>query len=210
MHRAASLNPKDFGPELPRIEQIVTAATKGNVRVPIEDVKAIGKNAIEASNDNTQQASLAWRVVLDLASYRSFLNITYKPNAPIVPLPVSGEWKYHGESPKGKLPPELAYTPQAGVPSKQAARYNLIGVDENRNLPHGPALLFLKGGSVVLDGYEIKNAIIVGVEIHYSAGQVILENVIFINCTFVMDNTDPCRRLGEEMLASANIDFRNT
>jgi hypothetical protein len=47
-----------------------------------------------------------------------------------------------------------------------------------------------------------------GVEIHYSGGPMILENVVFISCKFVMDNTAPNRNLAEVLLASDRIDFK--
>jgi hypothetical protein len=209
MHRASSLNRMDFGSELPRIKQTVIAATKENVTVPIEDIKAIGKNAIEASSGNSKQASLAWQIVLNLVSYHSSFNSMYKPTAPLIPLRNGVAFKYYYLSAKKNDFPKAEITREAGVPSKQAARYDFIGVDQNLDKPLGPAFLILTGGSVILDGFHIRNAIFEGVEIHYVGGPVILENVIFINCTFVIDNNDPGRRLGENMLASSFVNFKN-
>ncbi|MGB9485543.1 MAG: hypothetical protein WCD04_05450 [Terriglobia bacterium] len=209
MHRAARLNQKDFGSELPRIKQVLTAAAKENVTVPIEDIKAIGKNAIEASSGNSKQASLAWQIVLNLVSYHSSFNSMYKPTAPLIPLRNGVGFKYYYVSAKKNDFPKAEITREAGVPSKQAARYDFIGVDQNLDKPFGPAFLILTGGSVILDGFHIRNAVFEGVEIHYVGGPVILENAIFINCTFVIGNNDPGRRLGESMLASSSVNFKN-
>jgi hypothetical protein len=39
---------------------------------------------------------------------------------------------------------------------------------------------------------------------------LILENVVFFNCTFVLDNNEPVRQLGEHLLASAEtVSFRH-
>ena len=46
------------------------------------------------------------------------------------------------------------------------------------------------------------------VEVHYSGSPIILTNVTFINCTFVMDNGTNARALGLTLLASAKITFR--
>jgi hypothetical protein len=183
--------------------------TKNKVNVPVEYIKAIGKNAIVASSNSSQQASLAWQLTLDLISFRSILNVSFKPKTPVLSMPLH-TWLYFMQAPPGKHIPTMAFSSQSGLPSNEAARCDRIGVDQNSDIGVGPVFLFLLGGSQVLDDFHIRNAVFEGVEVHYSGGQTMLENDIFINCTFVMDNTSPARKLGQELIASTNINFKNT
>jgi hypothetical protein len=188
-----------------RAKDALLEAKQQSLNIPPDVIQQTGKRFIEAA----QKEQKAWDVALQFMEYRSFLNITYKGPTRPVPLPPLAHWEYVTKSPEGKATPRFSFTPQAGVPSKQAARYDFIGVDKNADLPLGPALVILTGGSALLDGFHIRNAIFQGVEIHYAGGPLILENVIFVNCTFVIENSAPGRRLGEEMLAMASVNFKN-
>ena len=60
-----------------------------------------------------------------------------------------------------------------------------------------------------IDGKRIRHVVFDNVEIHYSGKPLILEDVTFINCAFVLENTEPGRKLGEEILASSPVNFRD-
>ena len=69
----------------------------------------------------------------------------------------------------------------------------------------------MTGGAVNLDGEDIRHVIFNGVEIHYTGKPVKLENVTFVDCKFVIENTKPARKLSETILASAdNVNFKTT
>jgi hypothetical protein len=87
------------------------------------------------------------------------------------------------------------------VAYNETARYESIG--QNLNTEGGPPALVVRGGAVNLDGKDIRHVIFENVEIHYTGKPLILENVVFFNCTFVLDNNEPVRQLGEHLLASA-------
>jgi len=70
MHHVANLSQKDFGFQLPRIRQIVTAATKENVRVQVEDVKQIALK-LRQTNEATPDF---WMTAAAIINYQSFLN----------------------------------------------------------------------------------------------------------------------------------------
>ncbi len=72
IHQAASLSRKDFSSAIPHINQIVKAATSGKVTVPIQDIKAIGTTALEASKDEP-------------SSWPRLANLTQSYFLPIVP-----------------------------------------------------------------------------------------------------------------------------
>jgi hypothetical protein len=72
-----------------------------------------------------------------------------------------------------------------------------------------PALLAI-GGAVNLDGKDIRHVIFQDVEIHYTGKRLIMENVAFVKCRFVLENTEAARQLGEHLLASAQtVSFRH-
>jgi len=48
-----------------------------------------------------------------------------------------------------------------------------------------------------------------GVEIHFAGKPVIIEDIVFRNCKFVMENPEPSRKREEKLLPSEKIDFRN-
>jgi hypothetical protein len=145
---------------------------------------------------------------LDFFDYRSSLNVTYYPESPIAHLP-SGTWLYSTEKADDKPPPTVQFTDYVGVPADKAAICDIIGINHNADKPRGPALLILAGGSISLDNMHLRNVILRGVDVHYSGKPIILENVIFISCTFSIENDDQGRELGEELLASSSVNFRS-
>jgi len=64
----------------------------------------------------------------------------------------------------------------------------------------GPKIYLGRAAELSLDGYYLRSVILEGMTIHYNGGSLILENVTFINCQFVMDNVDTGRQLGTELL----------
>jgi len=173
--------------------------------IPESAVEQAGKNFIEASKSEPK----AWGIALEFLSYRSSLNMVYRPAGSIVPLTPGATWKYHLPSVQGRPMYTFAHTSRAGVPHNEAARCDRIGVDQNVDTPTGAAWLFIVGGAARIDGEQIRNAAFTGVEVHYSGGPLILENVMFIDCTFVFENVEPAHQLAESILASAKVDFRN-
>jgi len=209
MHRTASLSQKEFGSELPRIKQTTGLAVSEKVPIPEREIETIGHNAIRISQENTELSSLAWQVVLDLASCRSFLNIIFKPKGPISPLP-KNIWWYAIKNVRGRPPSEMRFSGEPGVPKAEAAQYDEIGTDRNSNFSVGPVFLILVGGATEIDGMSIRNTIFEGVEVHYSGGPIILQKAIFVNCTFVMGNSNNTKEFGQQLISSATINFKNT
>ena len=71
--------------------------------------------------------------------------------------------------------------------------------------------MFFTGGALSLDDRYGKNIVFRNVEVHYSDRQLTLEDVIFINCTFVIDNGEAGQKLGADLLTSSPIvNFRNS
>lgn len=176
---------------------------KKTTPLPIQVVEQAGKQFIQAAPFN----SSAWNVSLEFIAYRTSFN---KPDlsAASQPMPVEEQTHYtRGADIPGKPAPRAQWLSPI-VPETEGALYDPIGKDENAGMKKGtPAFLRMIGGATALDGEQIRNVIFDGVEIHYSGALVILNNVVFINCTFVLDNNEEARKLGLLMLASSRIDF---
>jgi hypothetical protein len=116
---------------------------------------------------------------------------------------------YHiGPLVDGKPVPQPSHIPVPVAP-EDAARFETIGKNLNANLTVGSAQLILTGGAVILDDKFVRHVTFQGVEIHYSGKQLRLQDAIFINCTFVMDNTLPARQLGKSLLAESSVTFQS-
>jgi len=72
----------------------------------------------------------------------------------------------------------------------------------NTHLTEGNALLIAEGGAARLDNLEAKNVIFKNVELHYAGGPLILTNVYFVNCRFVMDPASNSIELAQTILST--------
>jgi hypothetical protein len=200
--KAVVSNPADSENQT-EAKSVLAAARKESIPLPLPVVEQGGRKFIEASTDDPK----AWGVALGFISYRSSLNSAARPSVKFVPIPAGSTFHYSLMGAPGSTS-KVELSNSTGVPIEQAARANLIGRDENDGLRVGPDFLSILGGSIGIDEYHFRNVVFTGVEIHYSGNPVILENVLFIDCVFVFDNNDHGRKLGQTLLASANVNFR--
>jgi hypothetical protein len=77
----------------------------------------------------------------------------------------------------------------------------------NQQALAGVPELILNGGAVSLDDRYVRHAVFEGVEIHYSGKPLKLEDVLFINSIFILENTPSARQLGQTLLASSKVNF---
>jgi hypothetical protein len=174
---AGSLNSKELIARLAELKHLAVFARTQNVAIKPEVVKKVGQKLVD------EGGAAAWDAALTFLDYKSFLNSS-------TGIPVKSEnlvsttTHYYIQT--------LANTPQphfqvAGVvPKSDAARFNHIGVDFNKDSDTGNAFIVGDGGSVVLDDLELKNVVLHNVHIYYQGARVNLTNVYFINCTFTI------------------------
>lgn len=130
----------------------------------------------------------AWETGLELVAYRSLLNSSQKPKVQTEPYnpQEAGHRAYSWTYIDGKQHASLFVFGIA--PLDAAARMESLvprpGEPGDR-YGHGSASLELRGGATNIDGAFWRHVIADGVEIHYSGENVILEDVMFVNCTFV-------------------------
>jgi hypothetical protein len=138
----------------------LAAIRREAIPVPASVISDAAKRFVDASPKDTG----AWRVALDFTAYRSSLNIVNLPNpSSQIEVPVTT----HYFLPHVPDRPQLESVMWIGpiVPASAAAHLELIGQDQNVNLPAGPSALQLTGGATSLDGMRIKQVIFYGVEV---------------------------------------------
>lgn len=106
---------------------------------------------------------------------------------------------------QGKEHPSFAWRGFAN--NDQSFRFEPIDMPIEQLTREGMKTLLVKGGALRIDGARFRHVIFIGVEVHYSGGQLITEDVMFVNCTFVMDNVPATRRFGKQILLADTVDF---
>ena len=112
---------------------LLATAKNESIPLPLPVVQEGGRKFIEASTDDPK----AWGVALEFLSYRSSLNAAARPPVEFVPIPAGTTFHYNLKGALGSTSKVLSSG--AGVPIEQAARANLIGLDENAELRIGPS-----------------------------------------------------------------------
>ena len=211
----AAIDPNDKRNQQ-EVKNIFEDAEKTSIHLPENIVQDIGGKFLDASTKNNQ----IWPVVEDVLAYRTFLNLSFMPavGSP-TRLDLTPKWSKYMESVKVRLNPahpethpafEMFYAGGHTTP-ENSAHYELINKPQSE--ASGIAFFILNGLSdtIVLDGTRIKNVIIRNADVEYSGGPLVLENVYFVNCTFVSFRMTPeSVGLGKSILASASISFTVT
>jgi|ERR1039458_8569166 hypothetical protein len=184
---------------------VLAEARQRSFKLPVDVVEQAGGRFVEAAAEAPQ--TQAWSVALDYVSYRSSLNSEARPPVEFAPLPPGVTLHYNLAVHPG-IVGKLSFSTGLGVPIERAARADVIGQDGNVGLQLGPAFLSITGGIISIDLYHFRQVIFNGVEIHYSGKPVILENVLFINCKFVVDNDERGRQFAGQVLATAHVTWQ--
>jgi hypothetical protein len=203
--QAADLSTPELKRQLPQINNVLEAAARsqapGQLKV-LDDLRIKLTPLVRAHDEE------AWTTTLSLASYRSLFNpnpyqgVDVRPIVAIRPrisryltLPATGEQMAEMSA------------PQTAVNKDIGARFEPIGQDLNPTASQTNPFIILQGGSAVLDGFEIRNVVFIGVHIVYDGGPLTLEHSVFINCRFSITNTERGRNLVETSLTSPTITF---
>jgi hypothetical protein len=171
------------------------------IKLPANVVEQSGRAFIDASS----KEPAAWNVALGFMSYRSVLN-NYNRAVQTVNVPAGSNTNFEIRGVPGKAIPTVSEIPY-GVAPTDAARYELIGKNLNEHLKFGTAQLILTGGAVNFDDHYVKHVFFINVEIHYTGRPLVLQDVVFVNCNFIFENTPPARQLGQVLVASSPVNF---
>jgi hypothetical protein len=111
--------------------------------------------------------------------------------------------------PKGTAVPNIEPVRIPPLPINHTATMAKFGRAANVGNSIGDPRLTLSGGSIDLDETYIPRIIFGGVETHLAGKPVIIEVVVFRNCKFDLEDTEPARKRGEKLPPSKKIDFSN-
>jgi hypothetical protein len=189
----AGANPTDKGSAI-EAKQAIDSARQNSIQLPSDLVEHVGQRFVEASSQNVQ----AWGTAIGFINYKSSVN---KAAPPMPPLDDSKALITNYETVSVPGTPMIQLSHYGIVPRAVAAQLSFIGHDPNKNLDRGNAILVAQGGTIILDGMQIKNVIFQNVEIHYAGGPINLTSVYFINCIFKMESAQKSRDLAIALLS---------
>ncbi len=206
MKRVAAEPPTD--PDNQRTaKQLVAAASKGAIPIPIETVKQAGERFIEASDQG------AWDVGMDFLAYRSTLNTT-PPQFETMKPPQENFWTLTYPYMRDPTGPGtfMAFVSAKRVRASEAAVSEKIGAaPTNVGKEFGPNFILFeaKFGTTEfkLDGFRLRGVVFRNCTIAHGGGPVDLSNVIFVNCTFRFVQSETTTRLAKTILESGPVSF---
>lgn len=195
------LTPESLKASLPELGKTIVAAR--NAKIPIEPkvVADVGKHVLGLAEKQPEQGDI-WQAVKDFVNYRSFLN----PSR----IPPSGRSVRHDPTlyafleTKGK---NIKTYHVGDVPRQEAAVLEPIGAGLNKNNPRGDAFIILTDGELTLDGTDMKNVILENIRITYHGGPLRMNNVVFVNCTFEMQENQNGRQFALAVLVHESAVF---
>jgi hypothetical protein len=183
-------------------KQLLAEASKGRIpAIPSTIVEEAGSSFVAAS----AQEPAAWPVALQFIGYRTSLNNSLVQLSQYKPIDNNNSppTRFLNRVPDGKSLPRMSSL-GGPVPISESARMEPIGSALPQTAEIGTKSVLEVGGAITLDGQYLRHVVLKDVEVHYSGSSpVILEDVMFINCTFVMENDDRTRALGETLLSSS-------
>ena len=160
---------------LPAIDDLVAVARRESVAADPAQTSRVGLRLLDVSEGN----SAAWKSTLRFAGYRSFLNLG-SASLPNISSPRRAATNYVYKN--GGSHPLFAAVGSA--PISEAVRFSPIGKDPNTNQESGDAVLIGTGGSVEIDGMEMRHVVFRNTEIIYNGGPIRMSDVYFVDCTF--------------------------
>lgn len=92
------------------------------------------------------------------------------------------------------------------VPNQRAVRSNIIGrEDANLNLPRHDEVMLVDGGALIIDDYCYRHVVFRGTTLFYSGGPLLLEDVTFVRCNFVLARTPSAISLADSLLTNGTV-----
>lgn len=181
---------------------LLDQARSSSIQIPETIIQSAGTRFIDAAASNPD----AWPTALNFLNYRSSLNV-YTRAVNAVPIPPGLEFRFDlGPPVDHQLIPRLSFV-QAGVSPADSARLETIGKNLNQGMNLGVAELIVSGGSLSLDNKYLRHVILESVDVYYTGRPLVAEDVLFVNCTFYINNTKPGREFGQRLLASFKVNF---
>ena len=191
------------------VANTLQTARKEKVKIDLDVIQRAGSQFIAAVQENED----AWKAAISFVDYRSFLNEDYQPRL---------EHLHPSDNPHYSF--TITIKSRSGTTGRILYRGQILasGVAdpgnsalyqplESTQTPSGFAFLLVRSTGpddvLVLDGHRIKNVVIADSTVEYDGGPLLLENVYFVNCSFILPVANKARALGQAVLESASVEF---
>lgn len=180
-------------------------------RLPEPIVQIVGTQFIEASSNDPG----AWNVGLDFLAYRSrfnasLLQVGTAEQIATTPAFNEGPSARFFNAPPGYPGPNFS----ASVSRDQSALLGLLEVGIPGNPPpgigRGKQVILGEGGAILLDGMIMRHVVLRKTAVFYNGGDTSLEDVIFVDCTFVLKNEPAARLFALAVLGQSQVRFQPT
>jgi hypothetical protein len=174
-----NLDSKDLLARLPELRHLANIAKTESVTVKPETVEKVGQKLIAAGTTD------AWNTALDFVNYKSFLNVSLSVAVSNVMTSGTLNTTYERNVPVGMQPPRFSV---AGTAQReQSAQFlDMRKIDPNASLAFGNDWIIATDGAVILDNMQLRKVIFKNVYIQYDGGPIKMQDVYFLNCTFVI------------------------
>jgi hypothetical protein len=193
---------------LSELTDFVLEARKTHLEADKTQLASVGKKIFEANGAESVSPEVL-KALAALGGYKSSLNVSEWPvfDKPYVPA-----FKYEFSATRQTRGALVAW---GHVPISDAARFEPLGSNINRDRPEGPAFLEVEPEMPVgqhadftIDGMWIKNALIKKSHIAYFGDKTYLDNVYFQDCWFTGDqNPEGLRFLSTLVTSPGPVTF---
>ena len=117
------------------------------------------------------------------------------------------------------------FTSGGSVPLGQSALLGLLGspysgqsvrvIEPGENPPPPPTgigkqVILGEGGAILLDGMILRHVVLRKTKVFYNGGDTSLEDVIFVDCTFILKNEPAARLFALAVLEQNQVKFKRT
>ena len=214
-------------------KKVIATAQSHNVRINPSVLTQTAVRFLDAADKNPE----AWGVTTELLAYRSFLNRDTEPalresadctseyqSVTLLDVSVLNGTEIRNFKPNPARPlVKVECVRGENLPTERTARLELLGVlynypgipkeqqlqppKENREI----AFFRISVGwnvALVLGNTYMKNVVIENTTVEYAGGPVILDNVWFVNCKFILKQNDEVKQFSTQVLASVPANFR--
>jgi hypothetical protein len=186
--------------QLTKLSAQIEDAKKQNITIESATLISLNNGLADIAVDSTPEiAQLAAKTNGELLSYKSFLNVSYEP-AIANPIRIGASLqfgKYHfslNTKPNPKINAPTVWVVRvstSGIANPDSsARLESLAEPQPQGSGAGLILVEGKADSIVLDNEYMKNVVIKDAVVEYDGGPMRLENVYFVNCTFILPTAD--------------------
>ncbi|HXM09656.1 MAG TPA: hypothetical protein VN946_06895, partial [Terriglobales bacterium] len=183
------------------VKKTLIRAEASNIKVNPNVVEREGKRFLNASTNDPD----VWKTALAFVDFRSFLNSQLLDSSKFAAYEATN---YHIPAGHVLVPPSDVAQSSVGSKSPDIPQFReLDEPDKNQSVSVGPSFLLFKGGVLVIDDLYLKRIIFRNTTIAYRGGRIVLENVVFLDCTFDITQGPKGQSVAAALLGGPSVNF---